>query len=209
MIDPVMKFGQLHTGNVRFPPKPDTSAVSAFDPFRTLAEDPWLAHDEAKWPSETVRAFLSKSLYASFAISSHAWGWMKVVDKKEMNSRVGKTLFLIVMLVLVLVIANRIHFGSDQIAGALLGFIGLAAFFGWPLSTLLDRLFLTRMLGARTGVLASCLAIWVLLLAYLLTLRADGVAQHSPLLRVLGATIGMGVVFWLRRRRQERVATVA
>jgi len=118
-------------------------------------------------------------------------------------------MFVTVMVVLVVMIANRIHPGSDKFAGALAGFIGLTVFFGWPLATLLDRLFLTQMLGARTGLLASCVAIWVLLLAYFLTLRPDGVAEHNPLLRVLGATIGMGAVFWFRRRRQERAATIA
>ena len=65
------------------------------------------------------------------------------------------------------------------------------------------------MLGARSGLLVSCVAIWLLVLAYLLTLRPDGAEEHSPVLRVLGATIGMGVVFWLRRRRQERAAALS
>jgi hypothetical protein len=125
-----------------------------------------------------------------------------------MNRRVGKTLFLMVMFVLVVMIADRVHPGSDKIAGALLGFVGLAASFGGVLSALLDRLFLTQMLGERTGLLVSCLAIWVLVLAYLLTLRPDGVQEHSSVLRVLGATIGMCVVFWFRRRRQERAAAL-
>ena len=118
-------------------------------------------------------------------------------------------MFVMVMFVLVVMIADRIHPGSDKIAGALVGFIGLTVFFGWPSATLLDRLFLTQVLGARTGLLASCVAIWVLLLAYYLTLRPDGVAEHNPVLRSLGATIGMGVVFWFRRRRQERAAAIA
>ena len=97
-----------------------------------------------------------------------------------MNRRVGKTLFLIVMFILVLLIADRIHPGSHKTAGALLGFVGLAAFFGGRLSALLDRLFLRQMLGARIGLLVSCVAIWLLVLAYLLTLRPDGVEEHSP-----------------------------
>ena len=131
------------------------------------------------------------------------------MDKATMNRRVGKTLFLIVMFILVLMIADRIHPGSHKTAGALLGFVGLAAFFGGPLSALLDRLFLRQILGARTGLLVSCVAIWLLVLAYLLTLRPDGVEEHSPVLRVLGATIGMGVVFWFRLRRQERAAALS
>lgn len=133
---------------------------------------------------------------------------MRVFDKATINRRVGKTMFVMVMFVLVVMIANRIHPGSDKIAGALVGFIGLAAFFGWPLSTLLDRLFLTQMLGARTGLFVSCVAIYVLVLAYLLALP-NGVVEHGPVIRVIGATIGMCVVFWFRRRWQERAAPIA
>ena len=68
-------------------------------------------------------------------------GGTEVVDKARMNRRIGKTLFLIVMFILrdVVMIADRIQPGSHKIAGALLGFVGLAAFFGGPLSAL-DRL---------------------------------------------------------------------
>ena len=134
-------------------------------------------------------------------------GGVRVVDKTTMDRRVGKTMFLMVMFALMLMIANRIHPGSDKIAGALLGFVGLAAFFGGILSALVDRLFLTQMLGARISLLVSCVAIWVLVLAYLLTLP-DGAEEHGPVLRILGATIGMCVVFWFRRRQQERAATL-
>jgi hypothetical protein len=47
---------------------------------------------------------------------------------------------------------------------------------------------------------------WVFVLAYLLTLRDDGVVEHGPVIRVLGATVGMCVVFWFRRRRQVGAA---
>jgi hypothetical protein len=113
------------------------------------------------------------------------------------------------MFILVMTIADRIHPGSHKTAGALLGFVALAAFFGGPLSALLDRLFLRQMLGARIGLLVSCVVIWLLVLAYLLTLRPDGVEEHSPVLRVLGATIGMSVLFWFRLRRQERAAALS
>ena len=129
-----------------------------------------------------------------------------MVDKAATNRRVGKTMFVMVMFVLVVMIANRIHPGSDKIAGALLGFAGLTAVFGGLLSTLLDRLFLTQMLGARRSLLASCAAMWVFVLAYLLTLPDDGVVEHGPVIRVLGATIGMCLVFWFRQRRQVRAA---
>lgn len=43
-----------------------------------------------------------------------------MVDKATMNRRIGKTLFLIVMFILVMTIADRIHPGSHKTAGALL-----------------------------------------------------------------------------------------
>jgi hypothetical protein len=133
---------------------------------------------------------------------------MQESKRKEINSRVGKTLFLLVMFMLVLMIANRIHPGSTELVGALLGFAGFTAVFGRILAALLDQLFLTQLLGPRNGLVASCLVIWLLALAYLLTLPSDGTIEHSPTLRVIGATIGMYFVFWLRRRRQDRSALI-
>lgn len=129
---------------------------------------------------------------------------MQGSNQQAINSRVGKTLFLLVMFLLVVMIANRIHPGSARIAGGLVGFAFISAFLGGPLSMLLDRLFLAQLLGARNSLIASCMVIWLLVLAHLLTLRPDDVIGHGPASRVLGATIGIGLIFWFRHRRQER-----
>jgi hypothetical protein len=118
----------------------------------------------------------------------------------------GRSFFLTVVFILCLMIADGLHAGSHRFVGALLGFAGFTAFIGGSLSALLDRLFLTQMLGARRSLVVSCVAIWALVLAYLLTLPSDGVDEHGPVLLVLGATTGMCIVFWFRRRRLERAA---
>ena len=131
---------------------------------------------------------------------------VEVEEKRGGESRVGKILFFLVVFALLMAIANRFYAGATEIVGAIAGFALFAAVLGGGLAIALNRFFLRKRLGQRRGLLASFLAMGALVMAYMLTLRPDGIVEHGLAMRLVGSALGLVLPYWWQHRRLDKIA---